>query len=249
VVELPFVNSPNFDVMAHGYKPVGGLFPETSIGWYRKRFLVDKKDSGQRFQIQFDGVFRDANVWLNGIYLGNNKSGYVGFAYDITDYINYDKENVIVVRADASQYEGWFYEGAGIYRHAWLNKYNNIHLANNGTFVYTTVHNNTASINLETPVQNQNFISSNCTVTSTIIDRDGKVLAQTNEQTVSLNSDETRVIKQKISINNPKLWSVDDPYLYRIATTIKSNGKILVAGHAGDGNTSQFALVRLMANT
>src|SRR3984885_2221269 len=71
-VELPFADSPNFDVMAHGYKPVGGLFPETSIGWYRKHFRADKKDSGQRFQIQFDGVFRDANVWINGIYLGNN---------------------------------------------------------------------------------------------------------------------------------------------------------------------------------
>ncbi len=89
VVELSFVNSPNADVMSHGYKPVGGLFPETSIGWYCKHFLVDKKDSGQRFQIQFDGIFRDANVWLNGIYLGNNKSGYIGFAYDITDFINY----------------------------------------------------------------------------------------------------------------------------------------------------------------
>lgn len=64
--ELPFVNSSNFDVMAHGYKPAGGLFPETSIGWYRKNFTVSAKDSGQRFQIQFDGIFRDANIWLNG---------------------------------------------------------------------------------------------------------------------------------------------------------------------------------------
>ena len=84
--------------MSHGYKPVGGLFPETSIGWYSKHFYVDKKDSGQRFQIQFDGIFRDANIWINGFFLGNNKSGYVGTAYDITDYINYDKNNVVVVR-------------------------------------------------------------------------------------------------------------------------------------------------------
>src|SRR5690349_6500648 len=128
-VELPFVNINNFDVMAHGYKPVGGLFPETSIGWYRKHFTVSKKDSGQRFQIRFDGVFRDANVWINGFYLGNNKSGYVGTAYDITDFLNYDRDNVLVVRVDATQYEGWFYEGAGIYRHVWLNQYNNIHIA------------------------------------------------------------------------------------------------------------------------
>ncbi|HWJ29889.1 MAG TPA: beta-galactosidase, partial [Flavisolibacter sp.] len=77
-VELPFVNSPSFDVMSHGYKPVGGLFPETSIGWYRKHFKVSRADSGQRFQLQFDGIFRDAMVWINGFYLGNNKSGYLG---------------------------------------------------------------------------------------------------------------------------------------------------------------------------
>jgi beta-galactosidase len=227
VVELPFVNSPNFDVMAHGYKPVGGLFPETSIGWYRKHFRVDRKDSGLRFQMQFDGIFRDANIWINGIYAGNNKSGYVGAAYDITDYINYDKENVLAVRVDASQYEGWFYEGAGIYRHVWLNKYNNVHIVNEGAFVYTDVQNNNASINIETPVQNQNFVSSNCTVSSIVTNRDGKIVGQTNEQPVSLNVNETKIIKQKIVISKPKLWSIDDPYLYRVITVIKSNGKII----------------------
>jgi len=102
-VELPFVYKDNFDVQSHGYKPVGGLFPETSIGWYRKHFTVAAADSGQRFQLQFDGVFRDAEFWLNGFYIGNNKSGYVGVAYDVTFYINYHKENVLVVRVDASQ--------------------------------------------------------------------------------------------------------------------------------------------------
>jgi len=227
VVELPFVNSPNNDVLSHGYKPVGGLFPETSIGWYRKHFLINKKDSGQRFQIQFDGIFRDANVWLNGIYLGNNKSGYMGFAYDITDFVNYDKENVLVVRVDATQYEGWFYEGAGIYRHIWLNQYNDVHIANNGAFVYTNVQHNNASVNIEIPVQNQNFNVSKCTVSSVVTDRDGKILGQTNEQSVSLNTNETKTIKQKILVSNPKLWSVEDPYLYRIITVIKSNGKII----------------------
>src|SRR5258706_3725658 len=175
-VELPFANSQNFDVMAHGYKPVGGLFPETSIGWYRKHFLVDKKDSGQRFQIQFDGIFRNANIWLNGIYLGINQSGYVGVVYDITDCINYDKENVIVVRVDASQYEGWFYEGAGIYRHVWLNKYNNVHIAHDGVFVYSNVKGNAAEVTTETIIENQNLSSSNCTVSATVTDRDGNII-------------------------------------------------------------------------
>jgi beta-galactosidase len=84
-VALPFVNVKNSDVMSHGYKPVGGLFPETSIGWYRKHINIAAADSNQRFQLQFDGIFRDANIWVNGFYVGNNKSGYMGAVYDITD--------------------------------------------------------------------------------------------------------------------------------------------------------------------
>src|SRR5882757_5505992 len=138
-VDLPFINSPNADVMAHGYKPLGGLYPENNIGWYRKHFSIARSDSGQRFVLQFDGIFRDSKVWVNGLYVGSNASGYCGASYDITDFINFDKENVVVVRVDASQYEGWFYEGAGIYRHVWLNAYPNLHIAaEGGVYVHTT---------------------------------------------------------------------------------------------------------------
>src|SRR5437773_5311258 len=229
-VELPFVQVNNFDVMSHGYKPVGGLFPETNIGWYRKHFRIAKSDSGQHFQIQFDGVFRNANFWINGFYLGNNLSGYVGTSYDITDYINYDRENVLVVRVDATQYEGWFYEGAGIYRHVWLNEYNNVHIMQDGIFVYANVQKNSATINIETTVENQNLSSTNCTVSATIIDRNGKLIGKTSEQPVSLNSNETKTIKQKISVANPILWSVKNPYLYRVIPVVKVNGKTVDNG-------------------
>ena len=145
---------------SHGYKPVGGLFPETSIGWYRKHFTIPVSDSGHRFQIQFDGIFRDATIWVNGFYVGNNKSGYVGCAYDITDFINYYHDNIITVRVDATQYEGWFYEGAGIYRHVWLNEYNNTHIATDGVFVFTDVKDNNATVSIQSTIQNQNFNSS-----------------------------------------------------------------------------------------
>lgn len=226
-VELPFKNSPNFDVESHGYKPVGGLFPETSIGWYRKYFTIPKKDSGQRFQIQFDGIFRDANIWVNGFYLGNNKSGYVGVAYDITDYINYDRNNVLVVRVDATQYEGWFYEGAGIYRHVWLNQYNNVHIATDGVFVHTKAVKNTAEVNIETTMESQHLLPSSCTISSVITDRNGKIIGQTKEQAVQLNTNENKTVKQKITVTNPRLWSLEDPYLYRVTVVIKSSGKII----------------------
>ena len=226
-VELPFVNVQNFDVESHGFKPVGGLFPETSIGWYRKHFTVAKTDSGGRFQIQFDGIFRNANIWVNGFFVGNNMSGYVGASYDITDYINYDHENVIAVRVDATQYEGWFYEGAGIYRHVWLNQSNNTHIANGGLFVYTGVQKNNAAINIETTVENQNLTAANCTVYSYLTERNGNRIAQTKEQQLSLLINGKGTIKQKLTVTNPRLWSLDDPYLYRVVSVIKSGNQVV----------------------
>ncbi|HEX2627497.1 MAG TPA: glycoside hydrolase family 2 TIM barrel-domain containing protein, partial [Chitinophagaceae bacterium] len=226
-VELPFTKVDNFDVMAHGYKPVGGLFPATSIGWYRKHFSIVRTDSGQRFAIRFDGIFRDANIWVNGFFLGNNKSGYVGVEYDITDYINFDKDNVLVIRADATQYEGWFYEGAGIYRHVWLNRYDNIHIAENGVFAYSSVQGNKATVTVETTVQNQSPQPGNTIVTAYLLDRNGNVVAKAKDQTIAVATSQQQIAKQTITINNPHLWSVDDPYLYRIAVEIKTNGKTI----------------------
>ncbi|MFT3907969.1 MAG: beta-galactosidase GalA [Ferruginibacter sp.] len=226
-VELPFANSPNFDVQSHGYKPVGGAYPETSIGWYRKHFKVSGLDSAQRFQIQFDGVFRDASFWVNGFYLGNNKSGYVGASYDITDYLDFDKENILVVRVDATQYEGWFYEGAGIYRHVWLNQYNRVHLAENPVFVYTNVQGNNATVNIETSIENESLAASDVTVSAMITDRDGKLIGKTAEQNISLKINEKSTVKQKLTVNMPRLWSLEDPYLYRVIPIIKSAGKMI----------------------
>ena len=227
VVELPFVNVPSFEVESHGYKPVGGLFPETSIGWYRKRFSVEQSDSGGRFQLQFDGIFRNANIWLNGFFVGNNMSGYMSASYDVTDYIHFGRENVLVVRVDATQYEGWFYEGAGIYRHVWLNQFNNLHIPDGGIYVNADVNNKNANINIETTVENQSLSSANCSVYSYVTDREGKELGRSKEQALSVNINGKSAVKQSISIPNPRLWNLDDPYLYRIISIVKSGQKIL----------------------
>jgi beta-galactosidase len=226
-VELPFVNVDNFDVESHGYKPVGGLFPATSIGWYRKHFTVARADSGQRFQIQFDGIFRDANIWINGFYLGNNKSGYVGENYDVTDFINYERDNVIVVRVEATQYEGWFYEGAGIYRHVWLNKYQNTHIATDGIFAYSTIANNKATLTVETMVSNEDFAAANYSVNTYLTDRAGKLVGTAKEQSLSSNTSEEKIAKQTIAVNNPMLWSLENPYLYRVVVELKKGNEII----------------------
>lgn len=226
-VELPFVYSKGFDEQSHGYKPVGGAYPETSIGWYRKHFTVSRADSGQRFQLQFDGVYRDASFWINGFYLGNNKSGYVGASYDVSNYLRYGGDNVLVVRADATQYEGWFYEGAGIYRHVWLNQYNTVHLDENPVFVHTTVQKNTATIYVETTVQNESYASANISVSAIITDREGNKIGETTAKNVTLAVNEKTTVKESLQINNPKLWSLEDPYLYRVIPVVRSAGKII----------------------
>ena len=226
-VELPFVNVDNPDVESHGYKPVGGLFPATSIGWYRKHFTVAAADSGQRFQLQFDGIFRDANIWINGFYLGNNKSGYIGVNYDVTDFINYQKENIIVLRVDATQYEGWFYEGAGIYRHVWLNKYPNTHIGTDGVFAYSTITGNKAILTVETLIDNEDNVAANCSIHTWLADRTGKMVGTAKEQSFSAGANEERIIKQTIALDNPILWSLENPYLYRVVVELKQAGKII----------------------
>ncbi len=226
-VELPFENSPNFDIQSHGYKPVGGAYPETSIGWYRKRFTIPATDSLLRTQLQFDGVFRDAGFWLNGFYLGNNKSGYAGVSYDVSDYLNYGKENILVVRVDATQYEGWFYEGAGIYRHTWLNQYAKVHLDEHPVFVHTTMEGKNAIVQIETTVVNESESSAAITVSAIITDREGNMIAKTAEQSLKLNLNEKKINRQKITVEMPRLWNLDDPYLYRVTPVIKYGGNVI----------------------
>ena len=144
-------------------------------------------------------------IWVNGFFVGNNKSGYVGCAYDITDFINFYGDNVITVRVDATQYEGWFYEGAGIYRHVWLNEYNNTHIATDGVFVFTDVKGKNATVNIQSTIQNQNLDSSKCSVASYITDRDGNIIGKSSAQTISLLSNNTKTITQKITVNQSKI--------------------------------------------
>lgn len=116
-VDLPYSGDASH---SHGYKCIGWKYPQNSVGWYRKHFTVPQEDRGKEIGIEFEGIFRDAEVFCNGIYLGHERSGYNVQYYNLTDVLDYGAENVITVRCDASLEEGWYYEGAGIYRNVWL---------------------------------------------------------------------------------------------------------------------------------
>lgn len=119
VVDLPFSGEASH---SHGYKCIGWKYPQNSVGWYRKHLTLPSEDAGKQIFIEFEGIFRDSEIFCNGFFVGGEKSGYASRTYDITDYVNFGGDNVITVRCDATVEEGWFYEGAGIYRNVYLKK-------------------------------------------------------------------------------------------------------------------------------
>lgn len=226
-VELDFVKSDNDVLDSHGFKPLGRQFPQSSIGWYRRSLEIPKTDEGKRITIKFDGVFRDCMVWLNGHFLGRNLSGYNEFDFDVSDYLNYGGKNVLVVRADATQAEGWFYEGAGIYRHVWLIKTAPLHIPLYGTYVTTDVDNNSACININTKVFNRDEKQIGCKLISVIRDGKGNEIVKNTSEELHFNNYEEKSIVQKIKLDNPHLWSLNDPYLYKLVQYIQSDENII----------------------
>ncbi|MFC2112861.1 beta-galactosidase GalA [Bacteroidota bacterium] len=224
-VELDF--HPEAD-RSHGFKMVGRQWPSNSIGWYRKTFEIPENDEGNRLSVEFDGVFRDCLVFLNGHFIGRNMGGYNSFRYDISDYANYGGKNVLVVRVDASLFEGWFYEGAGIYRHVWLVKSDPLHVSHWGTFVSSTVTEENGSVSAElsinTKISNEDEEQSLCSLISTILNAEGNIIAETKSKEVLINAWDNNEFTQKIRLSNPELWSIDSPNLYRLVSTVLHEG-------------------------
>ena len=212
---------------SHGFKTVGRNFPTTSVGWYRKTFQIPAGDQGRRISIAFDGVFRNAAVWINGFYLGTEPSGYAGFEYNISEYLNYGGKNTIAVRVDATMEEGWFYEGAGIYRHTWLNKTAPVHVAPDGIFVSSQVENNNATVQVQVTLLNEFTAADTVDVLYTIENANGKVLARQLTPANILGAYQPKDLSATLALAAPVLWSLENPYLYKLVTTVSKAGKIV----------------------
>jgi beta-galactosidase len=221
-VEQDFVNVNNDDVKDHGYKPIGRLFPKTTIGWYRKTFTIPLADEQKKLVVKFEGVFRDCIVWLNGQYLTRNMGGYNEFSIDISDYVKFGSKNVLVVRVDASQYEGWFYEGAGIYRHVWLMKTAPLHIPLYGTYVTSDVHDAAAKVDVETKVVNEQNAGAYFKLVSTVVDQEGRAVGFEKSDSVHMAPYEETTLHQTVNIINPFLWSPDSPYVYTLYSNVNA---------------------------
>ena len=236
VVDLPYAAEASH---SHGYKTVGYKYPETSVGWYRKTFTVPAEDYGKHLWLQFDGIFRDARVWVNGFYLGHEPSGYATQIYDISEYLNYGGENIVCVRADATLEEGWFYEGAGIYRHVWLNKADKLHVAPFGTFVYSEFavpyslrgeakpDLSLASLNIETTVQNMGSAAASYSLRHTLVDAAGNVAGTCESEGGLVLAKDSHKTLGVIAVESPHLWSCEDPYLYKVMTEVYADGNLV----------------------
>jgi len=224
-IDLPFKSDPKLS--DHGSKPLGRDFPETSIGWYRRVFELPESDSAKRISLEFDGAFRNAMVILNGFYIGENFSGYAPFSFDVTDFANFGGKNVLTVRVDATLGEGWFYEGAGIYRHVWLTKTAPLHVALWGIFVESRIQGANAELVIKTEVQNDGDQERLCSVVSSVLDAQRQKVGTVLSTPQKISSGSTLSFESRMPVKHPKLWSLEDPHLYQLVSEVKAAGATL----------------------
>ena len=210
VVEGPFDRRAD---PSHGFKPKG-------VGWYRRTFDLPAAAKGRRVWLEFDGIYRNSTVWLNGIALGTHQSGYTSFMYDATECAVFGGKNTLVVRADARQNEGWWYEGGGIYRHVWLTTLDSLHVDHWGLFVTTPqVEKDAAQVRIRTTVRNEGSAAVPATLASEIVDAEGKVVAAVEGQR-TIGPGGVNEFDQRVTLKAPRRWSVEQPYLYRVRSRV-----------------------------
>lgn len=199
------------------------------IGWYRKQFKLPQAYKGKIISILFDAICHQSDVYINGHHLGFRPYGFCSIEYDLTPYLDYDGENVIAVRVNRSGVKdvARWYTGSGIYRHAWLQITQPVHVATYGTYVTTAIVSpDKAKIKIVTTIKNTLEKTQNIIVSQRILSSQGKLIAKSGTEKALLEAKESANLTQNITLNNPQLWTQENPVLYTMETTIKANGKI-----------------------
>ena len=224
-VELPFKNDPA--LASKGFYPLGRNYPETSIGWYRRVFDLPAADAGKRITLEFDGSYRETMVVFNGFYIGQHSGGYDPFSFDVTDFANPGGRNVLLVRVDATLSDGWFYEGAGLYRHVWLVKTHPVHVKKWGTFVQAQVKAGEAALAMRTELANDGKNAQKARVISTILDPAGNAVAKISSDAMPVAEGGEQTFEQQTLLKRPRLWSLERRNLYKLVTEVEVNGEVV----------------------
>lgn len=206
----------------------GGFFP-SGIGWYRLSFNAPKNWSGKQIMIEFEGVYMNADVWINSQHLGLHPYGYTAFSYNLTPHLKLGEKNIIALRVDNSkQLNSRWYSGSGVYRHVWLTVTEPIHVAAWGTYITTPeVAEDKAQVDVKTVVRNDSASAQNAAVVTDIVDPQGKTIATLPSQAELPANAETTVAQLFRSLDRPQLWSPETPKLYRAITRVTAGGKIV----------------------
>ena len=206
----------------------GGYLP-TGIGWYRRQFTAPESWRGRKVTVEFEGVYRNSDVWINGQYLGHWPYGYTSFCYDLTPHLKLGKDpNVIAVRVDNSaQPNSRWYSGSGIYRHVRLTVTNPLHVAPWGTYATASeITTNGATVRIRTRMQNEDSRAQTVTLVSEILDGEGQTVA-TSESSNSIPAGADLEFDQSVLVPSPRLWSPDTPNLYEVHSIVHSGGRVV----------------------
>jgi beta-galactosidase len=202
-------------------RDLGGVTGNT-LGWYRRTFDLPETDRGKALWVEFDGVYRNCLVWFNGRCLGRNVSGYGSFKFDLSALARYGGRNTLAVRVDATRTEGWFYEGAGIYRHVWLVKAPPLHVAHWGTFVSTALAaDGTAAVAAATTVRNDAAAPARGVLRSRVLDSAGRTVAEAAPLEFAVAPGAEATLAQSLPVAAPELWSPETPRLYRLVSEVR----------------------------
>ena len=222
IEDLPGTNSP-FDPNA--ISQVSGGFTTGGTGWYRKTFTIGAEQKNKRIHIQFDGVYMNADFWLNGESLGTHPYGYTSLWFDITSKIKFGEKNTIIVQVKNEGQNSRWYSGSGIYRHVWLKMFDAIHIVPFGVYITTPDASvTTARINIRTNIANEGPGSSVKLVTR-ILGPQGNEITKTESQR-PVNANASAEFAPELGVNSPQLWSIDSPALYTVVSEVYQDTKL-----------------------
>jgi len=211
------------EVNSHwGFRPLGRAFPGTSVGWYRKKFTIPASDAGRRLVMEFEGVTGDCLVFVNGLLMGSHHDSYTSFQFDITDAVHVGGDNAVTVRVNAAGHSGWWYEGAGIYRHVWLTKTAPVHVAQWGSQVITETKAGEALVRARTLVKNESNQPALVEVNVSVVDPKGKIVGNAASKPKMIDPGDQEDFDSVATVAAPELWSCETPNMYRLVTTLKS---------------------------
>lgn len=208
-------------------KPEGGGLP-TGIGWYRKNFIAPANFQNRITTIEFDGVYKNSEVYINGHFLGKRPFGYISFSYEISKYLKAGKNTIAVKVDNSTQPDSRWYSGSGIYRNVWLTSTSKVAIAHWGLRVNPQLSDDRSNVlvNVNTIIYNKTGKNQTATLINSIYDEDGKLIKKSNPYFLKLDT-ANRDMTTDLSIKNPVLWSVDNPYQYNLVTEILQNGKVI----------------------